>query len=138
MYNLMTNTNVVDNINGRDAVEYAWDFEKNDFKLVNGRTYVVTGIEAVKIWVWKALSTKRNRFAMYTLNYGNEVANVIGQTKDIAEIEAQRYIGECLLVNPYIISVDEFIATILNDTINISFTVNTVYGQLKETTNIYI
>ena len=47
------------------AKEYAWDFTSNDFLLVDGKNTIVTGKEAVKVWLWKALQTPRYRYLAY-------------------------------------------------------------------------
>lgn len=40
--------------------EYAYDFEKNELLLdEGGRTYMVEGNEALRIWIFKALFTER-------------------------------------------------------------------------------
>ena len=36
--------------------KYAWDFKNNDFLLVDGKFQIVTGTEALKVWMWKALN----------------------------------------------------------------------------------
>ena len=42
------------------AKEYAWDFINDDFILVDGKNVIVTGKDAVKVWIWKALQTQKN------------------------------------------------------------------------------
>ena len=39
--------------------EYAYDFENNRLLLRDGNTYLVEGNEALRIWIFKALSTER-------------------------------------------------------------------------------
>ena len=54
------------------AREYAYDFYKGDFKLKNGKMYLVEGNEAIKIWITKALLTGRYKEVIFTWNYGGE------------------------------------------------------------------
>lgn len=110
--------------------EMAYDFEKNEFSTRNGKYYLVEKNEALKIWIYKALSTPRYRYQAYTRQYGHELEEVIGLTRNrgIIESEMKRYIEECLLANPYIQSVDNFGFEYGNVT-TVSFTVTTVYGD---------
>jgi hypothetical protein len=116
-------------------VEWAFDFKKDEFKLKNGKYYLVEGIEALKIWVYKALKTDRFIFAAYTKNYGSEVYTLIGtvEDEDILYSEISRYIEETLLVNPYIVSVGDFsFSHLKNDKVVTKFSVTTVYGDMDE------
>lgn len=45
--------------------EYAYDFENNRLLLRDGNTYLVEGNEALRIWIFKALSTERFRYTAY-------------------------------------------------------------------------
>lgn len=112
--------------------EWAYDFEKNELKTRNGKYYLVDKNEALKIWIFKALHTPRYRYQAYTRQYGHELEEVIGLSRDrgITESEIKRYIEECLMVNPYIQSVDNFSFEYGNFTM-ISFTVTTVYGDIN-------
>ena len=47
--------------------EYAWDFENDCFLYdADGRLKIVEGDEAIKIWIYKALSTERFRYLAYS------------------------------------------------------------------------
>lgn len=111
--------------------EYDWDFEKNDFVLVNGKNVIVTGKEAVKVWVWKAFKTERYRYLIYSWNYGQEFDTVInkGLSREALKSELIRTIKETLMINTYITEVQNIQIT-LEDIIKIQVTVNTVYGEV--------
>jgi hypothetical protein len=114
--------------------EWAFDFEKGEFKIKNGKYYLIEGIEALKIWIYKALRTDRYIFNAYSGNYGSEIYLLIGlvEDEDILYSELSRYIEEALLVNPYIISVEDFSFSHLKpDKISIKFSVGTVYGRME-------
>ena len=59
------------------AKENAWDFSKNDFLLNSGKNVIVTDKEAVKVWMWKVLHTKKKRYKAYTSKYGNELESLL-------------------------------------------------------------
>lgn len=112
--------------------EIAWDFKKNIPIFRNGSPLVIEGKEAVHTWAWKTLNTERFKHIIYTWNYGNEVNILIGQpyTADLKIAEAKRYIEECLLINPYITRVTNIDVSFDDDTIAISCSLDTIYGDI--------
>lgn len=112
--------------------EYAYDFIENKFVTIDGRNIVMEGNEALKIWVYKNLKTPRFRYQAYTWNYGHELEGLIGTSlsKAAIESEAKRYIEECLLINPYILSIEDLNINIDGDRVEVSFTINTIYGEV--------
>lgn len=115
--------------------EWAFDFDKKEFRVKHGKYYLVEGNEAIKVWIYKALKTERYIFVTYTKNYGNEISTLIGtvEDEDILFSEISRYIEESLLVNPYIISVGDFtFSHISGGKIVTKFSVKTVYGEIEE------
>nr|PZN08200.1 MAG: XkdS-like protein [Caldicoprobacter oshimai] len=113
--------------------EVKWDFEKNVPVFKNGSPVIVTGKEAVLVWAWKALHTPRFRYEIYSWDYGNEAESLIGQpfTDELKQSEAARYVRECLLINPYIIDVSNISVSFGDGTLNISCTIETVYGEAE-------
>lgn len=114
--------------------EYAWDFEKNDFKLVNGKVQIVEGLEAIKIKVYKALITQRYRHPIYSWDYGHELENLIGQgySKELTEAEAKRLVEEALkeyFDKGWITEIKDFVTEFANDELKINFTIVTPYGE---------
>ncbi len=112
--------------------EYAWDFEKNDFQLKDGKFQVVEGIEALKIWIWKALKTSKYTYSIYSDNYGQELDKLIGKglSKSLAESEAKRLTLECLKDNEHILSIRSFSVDKSNDVLSITFTAITDCGEV--------
>ena len=79
--------------------EYAWDFvEADDFLFTNGRNTVVTGVEAVKVWAWKALQTPKGRYKAYSWNFGNELEALIDPFKRSSKIR-DRTVSERILAD---------------------------------------
>lgn len=113
--------------------EVKWDFEKNIPVFKNGSPVIVSGKEAVLVWAWKALRTPRFRYEIYSWDYGNEAESLIGQpfTDELKQSEAARYVRECLLINPYIIDVSNISVSFGDGTLNISCTIETVYGEAE-------
>jgi hypothetical protein len=114
------------------AKEYAWDFDLNDFLLIDGKNVIVTGKEAVKVWIWKALHAKKNRYQAYTGNYGNKLESLINQglSSGALRSELERYLKEALLINPYITGIKNIDISIDGSRTDVSFTATTIYGEV--------
>lgn len=107
--------------------EYDFDFDKG---VLTGK--VVEGKDAVKVWIYKALMTKRYIHDIYSWDYGQDIEELIGQgyDKGFIDSEVERRIKDCLSVNDKIESCTNFDIRLVNDKLNISFTVNTVFGEV--------
>ena len=62
--------------------EVAWDFDRNIPIVEKGDFKIVTGNEAIKTWVYKAMKTERFRYPIYSWHFGSEVETMIGQKSD--------------------------------------------------------
>ncbi len=116
--------------------EYAWDFERDCFLYdVNGRHILLTGNPALEVWVYKALKTERFEYLAYSWQYGIELKPFIGKVMGVQErySELRRVITECLMVNPYIKSIDSFSTTPENraELVRLHITLTTVYGEVE-------
>ena len=116
--------------------EYAWDFERDCFLYdVNGRHILLTRNPALEVWIYKALKTERFEYLVYSWQYGIELKPFIGKVMGVQErySELRRVITECLMVNPYIRSIDSFSNTPENraELIRVHITLTTVYGEVE-------
>lgn len=116
--------------------EYAWDFERDCFLYdVNGRHLLLSGNPALEVWIYKALKTERFEYLAYSWQYGIELKPFIGKVMGVQErySELQRVITECLMVNPYVRSIDSFSITPENraELIRVHITLTTVYGEVE-------
>ena len=119
--------------------ELAYDFEKNCLLRKGGKPYLVEKDEALQIWIYKALKTKRFAWAAYTHTYGSEIENVIGISNDpdIIDSEIKRYITETLMVNPYLQELSDFTFQHEKDAVAVEFLVTTVYGRFNHESEVY-
>lgn len=112
--------------------EYAYDFEKNELLLnADGYTYLVEGNEALRIWIFKALTTERFHYTAYSFAFGSEFQDqVTGQSMngEIVKLEMERFIIEALMVNPYIKRLDNFIFNNISTGMEVSFDCTSAYG----------
>ena len=115
--------------------EYAWDFERDSFLYdVNGRHILLLGNPALEVWIYKALKTERFEYLAYSWQYGIELKPFIGKVMGVQErySELRRVITECLMVNPYIKSIDSFSIAPENraELVRLHITLTTVYGEV--------
>ena len=113
--------------------EYAFDLDTLE-PLKNGdRLAELNGNEALKVWIFKALKTKRNFYEIHSDSYGNDLDVHIGTVyqESIKNTLIISEIKDCLLVNPYILNCYNFELNYNNDDNNlkVSFNVSTVYGE---------
>lgn len=114
--------------------ELDYDFDKHDYKYdKNGQYIIVSGNDALKIWIYKALSTERFRYLAYSWQYGLEIRPFIGKVMGVQErySEMKRIIIECLMVNPYIKSIDSIEFTPNREKLTVDITLTTIYGEVS-------
>ena len=97
-----------------------------------GTFRLVSGLEAVRVWVWRALQPDNARYAYsaHTASYGNQLHLLAGKSLPQAESRLAGLVRESLLVCPYITGVERFSFTREGCRLVASFTVRTVYGEL--------
>lgn len=114
--------------------EIAIDFETGEPLIKDGEIIVLEEKEALKVWIWKTLKTERNKYKIYSENYGNDLKENIGLVYDETTRRAiiQNEIIECLMVNPYITSVNDFTVELDEERRHpvFNFTVSTIYGEI--------
>lgn len=115
------------------AREVMWDFKTNTPVWRAGNPLTVTGLEAVKVWCWRALHVRRYVHEIYSFAYGCDAWELIGRafTEQLKTSEAARYVRECLLINKYITDVKDVAVDFSGDTVSISCTVVTIYGEAE-------
>lgn len=119
------------------AREYAWNFKKEDFKYKNGKFYIVEGKEAVKVWLWKLLKTRRYKEIIFSWDYGNQSHELIGRgyTKQLIDSEVERYVREAIEYNlaEYVTEINDFLVDFKSseNLLSVSFTAITPYGEVE-------
>ncbi|MCM1561962.1 MAG: DUF2634 domain-containing protein [Butyrivibrio sp.] len=119
--------------------ELAYDYENNCLLRRGGKPYLIEKDEALKVWIYKALKTKRFAWQAYSHTYGTEMDNVIGVSNDpkIIDSEIKRYIIETLMVNPYIQELSDFSFEHELSAVTASYTVTTIYGRFTHESEVY-
>lgn len=93
----------------------------------------IDGLASIQQTIKKAILTPRFRCLIYDNQYGSEIQQVItaeDATLELAEAEIPRLIREALIPDTRIFEVQDFEFDFVNDRAYISFTAQTVFGEL--------
>lgn len=109
------------------AMDYAADMPRWE----SGNPVIVSGLEAVKSWAWRAVATARYRYPSFSWSYGCELENLVGQPYqvDTKRSEAARYVRDALLVSPYITDCQVSGVAFDGSTLHMEVAFSTIYGK---------
>ena len=117
----------VENKNNDIYKEYEFDFNTGHFtgKLLEGK-------EALKMWIYKVFLTNRYIYPIYSWDYGQDLDELIGQgyETDYIKSEVEKRVQECLMINEHIKGCRSFEINLINDSLQINFTVDTTFGEV--------
>lgn len=121
------------NLNDEIVLSAEETYEDDTYKITNENRIagMLTGLEAVKQRIYIALSVERYQHAIYSWNYGVELADLIGKPVPFVVPELARRITEALVIDPEINAVDDWSFTQSGNSLTADFTVHTVYGDAK-------
>lgn len=91
----------------------------------------IDGIEAVKQAVYKALSTERYDYLIYSWNYGIETKDLFGRDMDYCKSELKRRIPEALTQDDRIDSVSDFEFEVDGNKLTVFFVVHSNAGSFE-------
>ena len=96
-----------------------------------GNPVVVSGLEAVKSWAWRAIQTARYRYSSFSWDYGCELESLVGKPyqAETKRSEAVRYVQDALLVSPYITACSVSDVTFDGSTLHMEVEISTIYGK---------
>lgn len=91
------------------------------------------GLEAARQAVEIALNVERFRWTIYSANFGSELDELVGQDEALITAEIPRLVEGALSQDDRVIQVEGYAFTRTGpDSMHVSFTVRTVYGDLIE------
>lgn len=111
---------------------YYFDIYKNR---VRGHT---DELEAMRQAVHLILYTERYKWPIYSHNYGVELADLMGKPQTFAVPEVKRRVTEALTWDDRITDVDEWHFDRKRDTVRASFTVHTIFGDIRESLEVRV
>ena len=120
-------TEQVESKNNDIYKEYEFDFNTSQ---LTGK--ILEDKAALKMWIYKALLTKRYIYPIYSWDYGQDLDELIGQgyETDYIKSEIERGVQECLMINEHIKGCSNFEINLINDRLQINFTVDTTFGEV--------
>ena len=112
------------------AKDIAINFNTGEPIIKNGDFVIVEKDSAIKVWCYYALKTAKGRFLAFTRNYGSELEEkIIGKQYDSdTQKQVKKIVEDCLLVNPYIKSIDN-VQVEFNDNLTIEIELTTIYQK---------
>lgn len=137
MFPTQTTTNVT--TTSTNGTSFNFDFTAGDFVIVDGKVQTLTGLEALKVWITKALKTQKFKFKIYnsensTEEYGISLLELVnsGYPYSFIVSEIEREITNVLLTNSEIETVTNFsFSRDVKRTLTVSFTVYSIYGTTE-------
>ena len=92
----------------------------------------VDGLTAVRQTIEVILNVERFRWQIYTPNFGMRWDGLIGQQPGYVSVELQRRLKDAFSVDSRIRGISGFKHSVSGDKMTVSFTVNTVFGEIEE------
>ena len=112
---------------------YMLDIENNT---IEG---VCDGKKAVEQAIYLALKTERYKYVIYSANYGSEFEELYGKQMSYVTSRLKSVIEEALLADDRIKSVYDFqISRIDKNSLKVSFTAETIFGDIAAETEVKI
>lgn len=111
--------------------ELDFNFTTGQFVMEDGAPRVLEGVDALRIWITKALLTARYRWPIYSSAFGCELEDIIGYDlpRAVLESEIPRFVREALIYDDRIEDVKDFVIERGGDWLKVTFTVVTFDGQ---------
>ena len=113
--------------------EYAIDYKTCEPLYKNGDVVILERNEALKVWIYRVLKTQLNKYPSHSKNYGNALIEHLGTiyNETVKKVMIMEQIKECLLVNPYILSVSDFKFNYDDYNLKVDFKVETIYSTME-------
>lgn len=111
--------------------EFAIDFKTGNPIIENKQFKVVEGIEALKVWIYRALKIERFVYDIYSWNFGSEIHLLRGRnyTQALTNEEVKRYVKEAILINPYVMDVNVISVVFEVSLLSVSLKLDTIFGS---------
>lgn len=119
-------------INFQSQPSLSWYINKNTNRIEG----TADGQAAVRQAVEIILNVERFRWQIYQPYSGMEWNGLIGQNPDYVGAELQRRIIDALTVDDRVTGISDYEYTVDGSTLSATFTVNTVYGDFEDGTEV--
>lgn len=100
---------------------------------------LIDEVESIKQAIFMILNTERYDYLIYSWDYGVELKDLYGEPVSFACPEIERRISEALMMDERIVDVNSFDFDYSEKgIIHVTFTVDTLYGDIQEETVVNI
>lgn len=129
-----TTNDVVEEVEEVQGITFEFDFVTNEFVSIDGKVQEIDEIKSLKMWIETTIRYEKFKFRIYEdIEFGVTVSDLIGSNYQQVFIEAeiQREISEALTKHPLINSVEDWVFEREEETLNVSFTVDTPFSEVE-------
>ena len=106
-----------------------WIIDRNTMQV----SCMDSGLEAVRQAVEIALNVERYKWTIYGTNFGSELNDLVGEDEAYIMAEIPRLVEGALSPDNRVVSVDDYVYKKTDtNSMTVSFTVHTVFGDLVE------
>ena len=91
----------------------------------------IDGLNAVRQSVFLMLSTERFQYLIYSWDYGVELENMIGKSRDYLKVDIERRIREALMQDDRITGISDFTIDFKGDQAVITFKAYSQFGDFS-------
>lgn len=109
-----------------------WIIDRNAMQVAS----MDAGLESVRQAVEIALNVERFRWQIYNTNFGSELTDLVGEDEAYIVAELPRMVEDALSPDGRVVSVDNYEFKRNGDSLTVSFSVHTVFGDLQEVVEI--
>lgn len=99
---------------------------------------MIDGIEAVRQAIELILSTERFEWVIFSTDYGIETKDLIGKDRELIRGDLERRVSECLAEDDRITGISDFVIDFDRENANVTFTANTIFGDVPEERSVEI
>lgn len=128
----VTSVNIGGNLRYQDQPSLTWKIDKESNRI----TGTCDGWDAVRQAVEIILYVERFRWQIYTPYSGMQWDGLLGENPGYVIVELQRRIREALMMDNRVTGISNFDYYQDKETLNVSFTVDTVYGGIPMVTGV--
>lgn len=128
----LTSVNIGGNLRYQDQPSLTWKIDKESNRI----TGTCDGWDAVRQAVEIILYVERFRWQIYTPYSGMQWDGLLGENPGYVIVELQRRIREALMMDNRVTGISDFGYYQDEETLNVSFTVDTVYGGIPIITGV--
>jgi len=128
--------NKIDNVKETEIPllkDYAIDLNTGEIIVNNlAQATIVSGLDAIITQTYRKLHTDKNRYIIYSNNYGSEFKKLIGKSKSYGDTYAYQMLVDCLVDNKYVTGISDFSTELEQSKYKINFTIKSIYGDYSD------